>query len=104
MTEEHNIQNRIREALSPYAVVFRPNVGSGLTPDGRYFSTGLPKGFPDLFGFRLTDRRIFFIEVKTAKGRLSKEQRDFLWRMKELGAIAGVARSVEDALKIIGKE
>ena len=45
MTPEHNIQNRIRAALSPYAVIFRANVGSAYTQDGRYFSTGLPKGY-----------------------------------------------------------
>ena len=52
MTEEHSIQNEIRVALSPCAVVFRVNVGTIETPDGRYFSVGLLIGFPDLFGFR----------------------------------------------------
>ena len=46
MTEEHVIQNRIREALSPYVIIFRANVGSGMTYDGRYFSTDFRKVFP----------------------------------------------------------
>ncbi len=101
MTEEHAIQNAVRIALSEYATVFRANVGSGVTYDGRHFETGLPKGFSDLFGFRHSDGKIFFIEVKTPSGRLSKDQKHFLEQMRNYGAIAGVARSVDDAIKII---
>lgn len=101
MTEEHIIQNRIRTALSPYAVIFRANVGSGITYDGRHFDTGLPKGFSDLFGFRKSDGKAIFIEVKTASGRVSPEQKNFIGRMKGYGAIAGVCRSPEEALLLI---
>ncbi len=101
MTEEHAIQNAVRIALSEYATVFRANVGSGVTYDGRHFETGLPKGFSDLFGFRHSDGKIFFIEVKTPSGRLSKDQKHFLEQMRNYGAIAGVARSVDDAIKMI---
>ena len=101
MKEEHVIQNRIREALSPYAVVFRGNVGSGLTYDGRYFSTGLPKGFSDLFGVRKSDGKAIFIEVKEPKGRVSAEQKLFINVMRQNGAIAGICRSPEDALKLV---
>lgn len=102
MTEEHIIQNTIRTALSPYAVIFRANVGSGVTYDGRHFDTGLPKGFSDLFGFRRSDGRAVFIEVKTAKGRVSPEQKNFVERMKADGALAGVCRSPKEALQLIG--
>ncbi len=101
MTEEHAIQNAVRIALSEYATVFRANVGSSVTYDGRHFETGLPKGFSDLFGFRHSDGKIFFIEVKTPSGRLSKDQKHFLEQMRNYGAIAGVARSVDDAIKMI---
>ena len=98
---EHDIQNSIRAALAPYAVIFRANVGRMETPDGRYFSTGLPVGFSDLFGVRKSDGRAVFIEVKTASGRVSIEQRHFLETMRRNGAIAGIARSTEDAVKLI---
>ena len=104
MTEEHAIQNAIRIALSDRTTVFRANVGSGITYDGRHFDTGLPKGFSDLFGFRHSDGRIFFIEVKTPKGRVSEAQKNFITQMRSCGAIAGVARSVDDALKIIQED
>lgn len=69
MTEEHAIQNKIRIAIAPYCDIFRINVGAGFTKDGRYFNTGVPPGFSDLFGVRKSDGRAVFIEVKTSKGR-----------------------------------
>lgn len=101
---EHDIQNRIRAALAPYAVIFRANVGRMETPDGRYFSTGLPVGFSDLFGFRKSDGRAVFIEVKTVSGRASQAQMHFLETVRKYGAIAGICRSPEDALKLIKEE
>jgi hypothetical protein len=72
-------------------VVFRANVGLFFTRDGRPVRTGLPVGFSDLFGFR-PDLRPFFVETKTARGRLRPEQARFLEAMRERGAIAIVAR------------
>lgn len=101
LTEEHRIQNEIRLAVQPYAVIFRINVGSGVTYDGRHFNTGVPKGFSDLFGWRRSDGKAIFIEVKTPKGRPSKEQLNFIERAKQDGCIAGICRSADDAIKLI---
>lgn len=101
MTEEHKIQNEIRIALADTCMIFRMNVGSGYTYDGRHFDTGVPKGFSDLFGFRKRDGRAIFIEVKTKTGKPTKEQVHFLETMQKSGAIAGVCRSVGDAEKLI---
>lgn len=101
---EHDIQNSIRSETADIALLFRANVGQGFTKDGRFFSTGLPKGFSDLFGFRLSDGRAVFIEIKTAAGRVRPEQERFIGRMREYGALAGIARSVEDARRIILQE
>lgn len=101
MTKEHSIQNDIRNNTADIAVLFRANVGSGVTYDGRHFDTGLPKGFSDLFGFRRSDGRAVFIEVKSPKGSGSANQRRFVKKMREYGALAGFARSVEDARNII---
>lgn len=98
---EHEIQDEIRIAISPYATVFRINVGVGKTVDGRYFKTGVPSGFSDLFGVRKCDGRAVFIEVKTPKGRPTEKQINFINRMKEHGAIAGICRSAEEAKKLI---
>jgi hypothetical protein len=101
---EIDIQNQIRIELSEIAVTFRANVGVFFTRDGRPVSTGLPKGFSDLFGFRKSDGRAFFLEIKNEKGKLSKDQETFLEAMKNLGAIAGVARNPDQALRIVGEE
>lgn len=98
---EHDIQNEIRTAVSPYAVIFRINVGSGRTENGNYFTTGVPNGFSDLFGFRKSDGKAVFIEVKTTKGKPTAQQKHFLETMKKYGAVAGIARSAEEAIKII---
>lgn len=99
---EHEIQNKIRTETTDIAVLFRANVGSGLTYDGRHLSTGLPKGFSDLFGFRIPDGKAVFIEVKSLSGTVRPEQSNFIEKMRLYGALAGVARSVKDARDIIG--
>ena len=101
MTEEHKIQNQIRISLSDRCILFRMNVGKGYTKDGRYFDTGVPKGFSDLFGFRKSDGKAVFIEVKAPAGKPSKQQKKFLASMQNAGAIAGICRSVEEAEKLI---
>lgn len=52
------------------------------------------KGVSDILG--IYKRRALAIEVKSEKGRLSDEQKEFLRRVDEEGGIAIVARSVED--------
>ncbi|MBJ8112360.1 VRR-NUC domain-containing protein [Bacillus cereus group sp. N6] len=101
--KEIDVQNSIRLALHPYAIVFRANVGTFKTADGRTVSTGLPKGFSDLFGYRKSDGKMFFIEVKNEKGRLRPDQKHFIETMHKNGAIAGVACSPEDAIELIRK-
>ena len=97
---ETDIQNNIRQALSAHGVVFRMQSGMFYTETGEKIRVGIP-GMSDLLfvgnGF------IAWIEVKTAKGRPSKEQLNFIERMKALGHRAGIARSVEEALWLIKK-
>lgn len=95
---ETDIQSNIRMALSKHGTVFRMQSGMFYTETGEKIRIGIP-GMSDLLfigkGF------IAWIEVKTPKGRPSKEQINFIERMQALGHKAGIARSVEDALKII---
>lgn len=98
---EHDIQNSIRLKLSELGYcVFRVNVGKFKTADGRWFDTGLPKGFSDLIAVK--DGRISFIEVKTETGKASPEQLNFIEQMRSrYGCNAGIARSVDDAVRIV---
>lgn len=101
METEQDIQNLIRVALTPIATVFRVNTGTVKTHDGRYFKTGVPKGFSDLCGYRKSDGKMFFIEVKTPAGRIRPDQEHFLKEMSKYPVITGVARSAEQAIEII---
>lgn len=117
MANEHDIQSKIRLDFStqiPDGLLFRANVGQAFigsrtrkNPDGsltifdpRPFNTGLPNGFSDLFGV-LPGGKAIFIEVKTPKGKPSEAQIRFLEAVRRLGCPAGVARSMEDVIKII---
>lgn len=99
---EHLIQDQIRLALSVHqCTVFRVNVGSVRLPDGRFFKTGVPGGHPDLYGFRWSDHQVFYIEVKTPTGRPRKDQIQFHRMLISHDIIHGIARSAEDAVKIV---
>lgn len=113
---ENDIQNQIRVALSPHGIVFRTNSGDFWQGDTAYSKEfhqpvlinlrrvqGLPKGFSDLLfcGF---NGRSGFIEVKKPRGKIRPEQTSFLNLMRSYGYMAGIARSPEDALKIINNE
>lgn len=115
MTEEHKIQNEIRIAASKSCVLFRMNAGDFWQGDLVYSKEfkqkvlinlrkveGLPKGYSDLSGVRRSDGKAVFIEVKAPKGRPTDQQKTFLSAMQKNGAIAGICRSAEDALKLIG--
>ena len=100
LKSEHEIQNEIRVALSENGCkVFRINVVSGQTKDGRYITTGVPKGFPDLCGYRIRDGKMFFVEVKTPTGKLRPDQIKFREAVKNDPVIHVVARSAEQAVK-----
>lgn len=104
---EQRIQNHIRQVLTLNGyTVFRGNVGKIPKPTGGVFNTGLPAGFPDLFGFT-KEGRMFFIEVKTPKSSSKLRDTQIRFRdmyLKKSNCIYGVARSAEEALKIVDEE
>lgn len=98
---ETSIMHQIMIALSADGhKVFRANVGKVRLMDGRWFDTGLPKGFSDLFGVR-PDGKAFFVECKVPGGKIRPEQRVFIEVMQNQGALAGIAHSVEEAKIIV---
>ena len=72
---------------------------------------GLARGSADLIGYRsititpdMVGQQVAVfasIEVKTPTGRIRPEQQAWLETIQAAGGIAGVARSVEDALRIV---
>ncbi len=57
-------------------------------------------GAPDILGI-VRGGRMVCLEVKTATGRVSPLQRAWLDEARELGAVVGVARSVDEALQLV---
>ena len=110
---EHRIQDEIRLALSEHGIVLRLNSGKfwqGKRVWSKEFQQyvlidlrpvqGCPPGTSDLLF--IGNKNTSFIECKDDKGKLRPEQEKFIQIMRSYGHRAGVARSTEDALKIIG--
>jgi hypothetical protein len=105
---EQELQQRIRLELGRGPVrLWRNNVGALRDQRGQLLSYGLCRGSSDLIGLRrLTigpehlgqSLAVFVaIEVKSERGRLAAEQQQFLEVVRELGGLAGVARSLPEA-------
>jgi hypothetical protein len=67
----------------------------------RYIRANTAKGMSDIMGI-LKDGRTLAIEVKSRTGRMRPGQEEFLQTIRSAGGVAGVCRSVEDALKLLG--
>lgn len=100
---ETDLMRQIMVALSADGhFVARANVGLFFTADGRPVKTGLPKGFSDLFGHRLSDCRAFYLEVKTqdAKATPKKARDTKLQEMKDAGATASEMLQANNWMRI----
>ena len=111
---EHRIQQEIQLSLSEHGIVLRLNSGK-FWQGKRVWSNefqqfvlinlrpvqGCPEGTPDL-QFLGENNNVTVIECKDDKGKTRDKQDKFINIMHKYGIRAGVARSVEDALKIIG--
>lgn len=92
----------VAQSLKPGDVVIR---------GGRLLHAGLCQGSSDLIGYRslvvgpehVGQRLAVFaaVEVKSATGRVSSEQRAFLDHVCKAGGCSGIARSVADAQAIM---
>lgn len=98
---ETDLMNKIRLRLSELGfAVFRTNVGKVRMIDGRFFDTGLPKGFSDLFAVK--NGKIYFLEVKVKPNKPTPVQLEFLKTMhKCYGCSGGVVYSVQDAEEVV---
>lgn len=105
---ETTILAKIQLAITKIgARVFRNQVGKYKLPDGRWVSSGLAVGSSDLIGWcpltvtqDMVGKRLAVftaIEVKTPKGRSTKQQTHFIKVVNNFGGVAFVARSPEEA-------
>jgi hypothetical protein len=109
---EQTIQQHIRLACSIGTCrLFRNNTGTLRDINGRPVSFGLCKGSADLIGWttltitpQMVGQQIAVftsIEVKAATGRIRPEQQQWLNAVQAAGGIAGVARSVGEAMDLL---
>lgn len=104
---EHAIQDAIRRAVPPTrAVLWHNSTGQVEIPraDGgiTHLRYGLAVGSADLVGVRRPDGRFVALEVKSATGRPTPDQLQWLDLVRRCGGIAAVVRSVDEALEVIG--
>lgn len=110
--QETNISNQIRLAVAYLGTkLFRNHVGFIKDANGVGHRFGLCKGSSDCIGWTTVEITpdmvgknvaIFTaIEVKTAKGRASDAQVDFINAVNRSGGIAGIARNDKDAIDIV---
>jgi hypothetical protein len=92
---ESAIQKQIINYLKdqPDIFFFRNNVGR---KKNMYFGY---KGSGDILGIIKPSGRFISIEIKDAKGKLSKEQVEFMETINFMGGVAFIARSLDDVVK-----
>ena len=66
----------------------------------RYIRANTARGMSDIMGV-LKDGRTLAIEVKSRTGRMRPGQEEFLQTIRAAGGVAGVCRSVEDAVALL---
>ncbi len=106
--EEYNIQCAIVDYLNlrgifchsiPNERKSSPQAGARLKRSGRVAGVADLILWIPVMGFT----KIFYIEVKTSKGRLSQSQKEFQQICSDSGVAYIVVRSVEDVVKIINE-
>ena len=82
--------------------MIRTNVGSFKLPDGRWFDTGLPKGWPDIM--ILTDRgQAVFVETKIHPRKPTKDQIEKIAFLQSKGFVAFVCYDFKQFVEEISK-
>ena len=86
------------------AISWRQNSGTfqERNRDGttRYIRANTQRGMSDIMG-ALKDGRTLAIEVKSRTGRMRPGQEEFLASIRAAGGVAGVCRSVDDAVRLL---
>ena len=118
MNEETKLQRLIMIALSNNGCMCWRNetagayVGKVIHKDARIVTLqnamlmqfGLCVGSSDIIGIHKPSGRFLAVEVKTAKGKPTPEQLNFMSQVKSANGIAGIARSVQDALELLPRQ
>ena len=94
----NTLQSQIRTWLKPRCLWVYVTTAGRIPVRGKHYQMA-PNGFPDIVG--CTKRgKIFFIEVKRPKEKLTKQQAVFLDKMEGFGYLAITACSLEDVERV----
>ena len=100
---EKHIQKTILDYLAFKKIFhYRQNSGAFKTESGGYMRTASVSGLPDIVAIK--DGIYIGLEVKTATGRQSEEQREIQNRITAAGGLYLVVRSLDDVRKIFEAE
>ncbi len=109
-SDERRIQSEIQLAANGPARLWRNNVGALKDQAGQLVRYGLCPGSSDLIGYRtvvitpeMVGQRVAIfaaVEVKD-RARPTTHQTAFIHLVQQAGGLAGIARSVPDALSIL---
>lgn len=97
MTESVLVKHTLRALELRGVWAWRTNSGGVMVQGSLY--RGAPAGTPDILG--VIDGRLFGLEAKTAKGRVSETQRVWHSRAEREGVRVGVFRTVGEALAMV---
>lgn len=98
------LQSKIIAALCQNGCYARNHtVGNFFTQYGGRIQVGTP-GESDIDGFRFSDGKAIYIEVKLPGEHPRPEQQRFLDAMSRHGAITGCAHSVEEAVNLVNRD
>jgi hypothetical protein len=104
MTEDalHKAIFRYLKAVLPHGwdVLHIPNNPRSAVAGARLKAMGMMKGAPDIMILG-NEARVYFLEVKTPKGRASSEQRKVHDRLMDKGFPVAVVRSIDDVRDFI---
>lgn len=111
MTETELLRQIQLDLSTGDARLWRNNVGQLVDVYGTHVRYGLCTGSSDLIGLRsviitasMVGRRIAVftaVEGKSEHGRPTREQTAFIRMVQQLGGLAGIARTVDDARAIV---
>jgi hypothetical protein len=98
---EHQIQSQILDYLHLRNIfAWRNNTGgfANFSKGKKYFVRYGLKGSGDIFS--VYKGKFISIEVKSWKGIVSDEQKDFMEKINSNGGIAFIARNIDDVIKV----
>ena len=106
-TSEKEVEKSILEFLEWYPGYYWKNNSVGVYDARKQVyrkakSKYIINGVSDILG--VVNGKFVAIEVKSAKGRLSESQKDFMHQVKDKGGIAFVARCIEDVKRNLQDE